>query len=99
MTTNVVMYEDFNVGDQVYLSTKRYKDYGSISYASKGNATVFEPHNLGPFLITQKISSHASKLKLPPSFRIHPVIRIRYLIKHREEDDPRVGGLWRNAPR
>jgi hypothetical protein len=74
--------EEFKVGDMVYLSTKRYKDYGSIFYASKQTATVFEPRNLGPFSIIQKISSHAYKLKLPPSFRIHPVIHIRYLTKH-----------------
>jgi hypothetical protein len=79
-------HEEFSVGDQVYLSTKQYKDYGYISYASKGNATVFEPRNLGPFLITQKISSHAYKLKLPPSFRIHPLIHIRYLTKHKSTD-------------
>ena len=71
----------------VYLSTKRYKDYGSITYASKQPATVFEPRNLGPFsIIQQKISSHAYKLKLPPSFRIHPVIHIRYLTKHNTTD-------------
>jgi hypothetical protein len=70
----------------VYLSTKRYKDYGSITYASKQTATVFEPRNLGPFSIIQKISSHAHKLKLPPSFRIHPVIHIRYLTKHNPTD-------------
>ena len=39
-----------------------YKDYGSITYASKQTATVFEPRNLGPFSIIQKISSHAYKL-------------------------------------
>jgi hypothetical protein len=62
-------HEEFSVGDQVYLSTKRCKDYGSIAYASKGNATVFEPRNRGPFLITHKISSHAYKLKLPELWR------------------------------
>jgi len=33
-------HEEFKVGDMVYLSTKRYKDYGSITYASKQTATV-----------------------------------------------------------
>ena len=60
--------------------------YGSITYASKQTATVFEPRNLGPFSIIQKISSHAYKLKLPPSFRIHPVIHIKYLTKHNPTD-------------
>ena len=36
-------HEEFKVGDMVYLSTKRYKDYGSITYASKQTATVFGP--------------------------------------------------------
>ena len=73
--------EEFYLGDMVYLSTKRYRDYGSVHYASKGTATVFEPRNLGPFKIIQKVSSHAYKLELPPSFKIHPVIHIRYLSK------------------
>ena len=32
----------------------------------------------------EKISSHAYKLELPPSVRIHPVIHIRYLSKYEE---------------
>ncbi len=63
----------------VYMSTKCYRDDGSVHYASKGTATDFEPLNLGPFNIIQKVSSHAYKLELPPSFKIHPVIHIRYL--------------------
>jgi transposase InsO family protein len=73
--------QEFEVGDKVFLSTKRYHDYGSLKYASKGTASVFEPRNLGPFKIVKKVSSNAYQLELPPSFRIHPVIHIRYLSK------------------
>ena len=76
--------EHFEVGDRVYLSTKRYTDYGAINYPSHGPANVFEPRFLGPFRIIRKVSSHAYELELPKSMRIHPVIHIRYLRKHSE---------------
>ena len=74
--------EEFKVGDKVYLSTKRYSDFGCISYPAHGPASVLEPRYLGPFTIVRKVSSHAYQLELPPSFKIHPVINIRYLIRH-----------------
>lgn len=76
--------EEFKVGDRVYLSTKRHADYGAVLYPSHGPASVFEPRYLGPFKIIRKISSHAYELELPKSFKIHPVIHIRYLLKHSE---------------
>ena len=30
----------------------------------------------------QKVSSNAYKLELPPTFKIHPVIHVRYLTRH-----------------
>ena len=74
--------EEFRVGDKVYLSTKRYSDYGCISYPAHGPTSVFEPRNLGPFKVIQKVSSNAYKLELPPTFKIHPVIHVRYLTRH-----------------
>ena len=76
-------HDEFHVGDEVYLSTKRHYDYGNIYYASKHASHKFEPRYLGPFKVIQKISSHAYKLELPPSMRIQPVIHIRYLLRPR----------------
>jgi hypothetical protein len=77
------IHEEFHVGDLVYMSTKRHLDYGNIYYASKQAASKFEPRYLGPFKVIQKVSTHAYKLELPPSMRIHPVIHIRYLLRPR----------------
>jgi hypothetical protein len=76
-------HDEFNVGDQVYLSTKRHYDYGNIYYASKHASHKFEPRYLGPFKVIQKVSTHAYKLELPISMKIHPVIHIRYLLRPR----------------
>ena len=78
------IHAEFKVGEQVYLSTQRQGDYGQIRYASQSQSSKFEPRYLGPFKIINKVSSHAYKLELPPSIKIHPVIHIRYLIKPRE---------------
>ena len=72
---------EFKVGDEVYLNTKREKDFQLISYASTTSSTKFQAKYLGPFKIIQKVSSHAYKLDLPISIKIHPVIHIRYLKK------------------
>ena len=74
--------EHFNVGDRVFLSTKRYSDFGQLKYPAHGPANVLEPRFLGPFRILKRIGSHAYELELPASFKIHPVIHVRYLMKH-----------------
>lgn len=73
--------EEFFVGDEAYLSTKRHMVYGSINYSSKAtlNLNKFEPKYLGPFKIIGKPSKNAYRLQLPYSMKIHPVIHIRYL--------------------
>ena len=56
----------------------------AIDHPSLGHNN--DNNNWSIFNYIQKISSHAYKLKLPPSFRIHPVIHIRYLTKHNPTD-------------
>ena len=69
----------YNVGDMVYLSTKREKDFKLIRFNSKSGNDKFVPRYLGPFIITRKVSSHAYVLDLPISMKMHPVVHIRYL--------------------
>ena len=69
----------YKVGDMVYLSTKREKDFKLIRFNSKSGNDKFVPRYLGPFKITRKASSHAYELDLPISMKMHPVVHIRYL--------------------
>ena len=69
----------YNLGDMVYLSTKREKDFKLIRFNSKSGNDKFVPRYLGPFRITRKVSSHAYELDLPISMKMHPVVHIRYL--------------------
>ena len=69
----------FNLGGEVYLSTKREKDFKLIRFNSKSGYDKFVPRFLGPFKIVRKVSSHAYELDLPVSMKMHPVVHIRYL--------------------
>ena len=75
-------HEEYKVGDSVYLSTQRYSDYGQIRYPSRG-VRKLEPRYLGPYKIKAKVSSHAYRLDLPKTLKIHPVIHVRYLLRPR----------------
>jgi len=67
----------FEVGDQVYLSTKNLR--------MKINAKV-KPRFVGPFRITQKISDVVYKLELPNNYTIHDVFHVS-LLKPATTDD------------
>jgi Integrase zinc binding domain/Integrase core domain len=66
--------EEYKVGEQVWLDAK--------------NVTTDRPKKkldhkrLGPFKITQKISSVVYKLELPSSWRIHPVFHVSKLRRY-----------------
>ena len=81
-------YDEFRVGDTVYMSSQRLRDGTMIQWGSKSQdmADKFQPKYLGPFKILSKISSHAYKLDLPSSFKIHPVIHIRYLAREKTSE-------------
>ena len=63
--------QNLHIGDQVYKNTK--------------NITTTRPmkkldhKRIGPFKIIKKLSSHAYKLDLPPSMKIHPTFHISKL--------------------
>ncbi|KAF8749931.1 hypothetical protein RHS01_09606 [Rhizoctonia solani] len=65
--------EGIQVGDKVWLSHQNIStDRPSIKLSHK---------KLGPYLVVEKIGSHAYKLQLPHTMRIHPVFHINLLTK------------------
>ena len=81
-------YDEFKVGDKVYMSSQRLQDGTMIQWGSKAESMVnkFQPRYLGPFSILSKVSGNAYKLDLPSGFKIHPVINIRYLSRENTSD-------------
>ena len=66
----------FQVGEQVLLSTENLKLLG---------CPKFWPRYVGPFTITEVISTHAYRLDLPATWKIHPIFHIS-LLKPFESD-------------
>jgi hypothetical protein len=64
----------FQVGDKVWLSAS----HTPIAEAKQGKKK-FYPRYHGPYEVLQVVSPVAYKLKLPSSFRIHPVVHISFL--------------------
>ena len=64
----------FAVGEQVWL-LRRY-------IQTKHPSDKLDNKNLGPFQITKVIGSHARKLELPKSMKIHPVSHVSLLEQH-----------------
>mmetsp|Transcript_21031 Transcript_21031/g.30578 ORF Transcript_21031/g.30578 Transcript_21031/m.30578 type:complete len:251 (-) Transcript_21031:17-769(-) len=60
----------FNVGDNVYLSTRNLSLEGP---------TRFQPRWLGPFPVVEKHSDVAYTLQLPDEMRIHPTFHVSLL--------------------
>ncbi|QRW24194.1 Transposon Tf2-7 polyprotein [Rhizoctonia solani] len=53
------------------------------------NSNKLDPKRLGPFEITEKISSHAYRLKLPETLKIHDVFYVGLLSKaHKSPSQP-----------
>ncbi|KAK4684314.1 putative transposase, partial [Tremellales sp. Uapishka_1] len=69
---------DYKVGDKVWLNARNVK---TIRPAKK-----LDHKFLGPFEIIKQVSTHAYKLKLPTSMRIHPVFHISLLEPHLDND-------------
>jgi hypothetical protein len=78
---------EYKVGEKAWLNASNYStDRPSKKLADK---------RLGPFPITEIVSSHAIRLKLPPRMKIHPVFNVTYL---RPYNEPTIPGQTSKAP-
>ena len=79
---------EFNVGDEVVLTTKHIKNY------CRHLPTKIKARWVGPFTITQKVSPMAYRVDLHPSWCLHPVFHIDKLKKYIHFDE----FLWEAQP-
>ena len=70
--------DEFQVGDEVWLNAK--------DLTTERPSKKLDYKRLGPFPITRKISDLAYELKLPASFKIHPVISASRLEKAKPDE-------------
>ncbi|KEP45477.1 putative Transposon Tf2-1 polyprotein, partial [Rhizoctonia solani 123E] len=68
---------EINVGDKVWLNHR--------NIASDRPSPKLSHKKLGPYLVLEKRSSHAYKLQLPHTMKIHPVFHISLLTKFSED--------------
>ncbi|QRW23547.1 hypothetical protein RhiXN_08583 [Rhizoctonia solani] len=71
----------YSVGKKVWLDGKNME--------LRTNSNKLDPKQLGPFEITEKVSSHLYRLKLPETLRIHNVFYVGLLSKaHKSPNQP-----------
>jgi hypothetical protein len=73
----------FQIGDKVLLSARHINNPVDRQRPTR----KLTPRFLGPYTITDVISSTAYKLDLPASLRIHPVFHISMLKEYKESED------------
>ncbi|KAF8753280.1 hypothetical protein RHS01_06880 [Rhizoctonia solani] len=72
---------EYSVGEKVWLDAR------NVEICS--NSNKLDPKCLGPFKIVEKISSHAYRLELPNSLKIHNVFYVGLLSKvHKSTSQP-----------
>src|SRR5436190_17176129 len=72
----------YKKGDKVWLNTKNIR--------TRRPAKKLDDRNAGPFVISQVISSHAYRLKLPKTMRIHNVFHADLLSPFKEDTFGRI---------
>ncbi|QRW23106.1 Retrotransposable element Tf2 protein [Rhizoctonia solani] len=81
---------EYAIGEKVWLDAKNVE--------IRSNSNKLDPKRLGPFEVTKKISSHAYRLKLPESLKIHDVFYGGYWEEEYEVeqiiDSKRQRGKW-----
>ncbi|QRW25577.1 Retrotransposable element Tf2 protein [Rhizoctonia solani] len=71
----------YSVGKKVWLDGKNVE--------LRTNSNKLDPKQLGPFEVTEKVSSHAYRLKLPETLKIHDVFYVGLLSKvHKSPSQP-----------
>ncbi|KAF8756181.1 hypothetical protein RHS01_04909 [Rhizoctonia solani] len=72
---------EYTIGEKVWLDAKNVE--------IQSNSNKLDPKRLGPFEVTKKISSHAYRLKLPETLKIHDVFYVGLLSKaHKSPSQP-----------
>src|SRR5271169_251779 len=71
---------EFKVGDKVWLLSSNIR-------TQRPNKKL-DWKRLGPYTITEKISTQAYRLQLPPSLKVHPVFHVSLLDWYNESDIP-----------
>ena len=69
---------EFKVGDKVLLSHK-LTEHWTESRATDGAVRKFNARNLGPFEVVEVVAGNAYRLRLPPTWTVHPVINASFL--------------------
>ncbi|QRW20479.1 Retrotransposable element Tf2 protein [Rhizoctonia solani] len=71
----------YSIGEMVWLDGKNVE--------LRSNSNKLDPRRLGPFEVLEKISSHAYRLKLPETLKIHNVFYVGLLSKvHKSPSQP-----------
>ena len=70
--------DEFKVGDRVWLDTR--------DLSTERPSKKLDYKRLGPFEIIEKVSDLAYRLKLPKSFKIHPVLSTSRLEKAKPDE-------------
>ena len=69
----------YKVGDKVYLVTTNIK--------TKRPMKKLDDKKIGPFQISEKVSSHAYRLKIPATMRIHDIFHVNLLSQYKNDSD------------
>ncbi|KAF8751546.1 hypothetical protein RHS01_08515 [Rhizoctonia solani] len=76
MTRSQGVIPEFALGEKVWLDGKNVD--------LRTNSNKLDPKRLGPFKVIEKISSHAYRLELPETLKIHDVFYVGLLSKSHE---------------
>ncbi|KAF8759758.1 hypothetical protein RHS01_02208 [Rhizoctonia solani] len=81
MSRNLGTIPEYSVGKKVWLDGKNVE--------LRTNSNKLDPKQLGPFKVIEKISSHAYRLELPETLKIHDVFYVGLLSKsHKSPSQP-----------
>ncbi|POM62628.1 hypothetical protein PHPALM_28189 [Phytophthora palmivora] len=70
----------FNVGDQVYLSTRNLDP----KHTGLPNSSKFGPKWIGPYTVARKVHNHAYELNIQAGNKLHPVFNTGSLKPYKE---------------
>ncbi|KAF8750266.1 hypothetical protein RHS01_09482 [Rhizoctonia solani] len=81
MTRTTGTLPEYSIGKRVWLDGKNIE--------LRTNSNKLDPKRLGPFKVTEKVSSHAYRLELPETLKIHNVFYVGLLSKaHKSPSQP-----------